>query len=262
MATQVVTPDRTARAFASGGKRPTFYEPNFARFSTFYTTAMSLLGYRIGTAAGWFIFVQTVRLRVLRPEMADRPGPLLIACTHLSHTDPFLLSIVTRKRPIDWMARVEFWNWRVGGWLMEWFDAIPVHRFGVAARGIRMALARLAQNRVVGICPEGGVAQGTRSVMRGGSMKKGVCLLSHRTGAPILPVVMLGTDKLNRVPPWIPPRRARLWIGYGPRLIYPPTHLTDRRQVRDWIAAELSKEYQSIFAEMKEKFGLSEADVP
>ncbi len=196
---------------------------------------MSLSGYRFGTFCGKFVFVQTVRLKVLRPEAIDRDGPLIVACTHLSHTDPFLLSIVNRQRQIDWMARIEFWKYRLGGWFMDWMDAIPVRRFGVAANGIRMAINRLKANRIVGICPEGGVAQGTRSMMRGGPMKKGVCLISYRTGVPVLPVVMLGTDKLNRVPPWIPPLRAKLWIGYGSRLIYPPTHITDRRAAaRRW----------------------------
>jgi 1-acyl-sn-glycerol-3-phosphate acyltransferase len=111
---------------------------------------------------------------VLRPEAIDRDGPLIIACTHLSHIDPFLLSIVTRKRQIDWMARIEFWKYRIGGRFMEWMDAIPVRRFGVAASAIRTAIDRLKRNRIVGICPEGGVAQGTRSVMRGGDMKKGL----------------------------------------------------------------------------------------
>ena len=132
----------------------------------------------------------------------------------------------------------------------------------MAASAIRTAIARLNHGRIVGICPEGGVAQGTRSVMRGGPMKKGVCLISYRTGVPILPCVMLGTDKLNRVPPWIPFLRARLWIGFGSRLIYPPTDIKDRRAAREAIAAELSKEYQAIFAEVKKEFGLTDADVP
>jgi 1-acyl-sn-glycerol-3-phosphate acyltransferase len=194
--------------------------------------------------------------------MMNCQGPFIVACTHLSHTDPFLLSIYTRSPQIDWMARIEFWKFRLGGRFMEWMNAIPIRRFGVPANGIRMAIDRLKAGRVVGICPEGGVAQGSRSVMRGGTMKKGVCLISYRTGAPVLPCVMLGTDKLNRVPPWIPPLRAKLWIGFGSRLIYPDTNNPDRRAAREAMAAELSREYQAIFEEVKEAFGLTEADVP
>jgi 1-acyl-sn-glycerol-3-phosphate acyltransferase len=115
------------------------------------------------------VWIQTIRLKALRLDAVDRPGPFIIACTHLSHIDPFLLSIGLRHRQIDWFARIEFWKYRVFGWLMEWMDAIPVRRFGVAASSIRTGIERLKKGRVVGICPEGGVAQGTRSVMRGGA---------------------------------------------------------------------------------------------
>ncbi|HET6246485.1 MAG TPA: lysophospholipid acyltransferase family protein [Tepidisphaeraceae bacterium] len=223
---------------------------------------MSSRGYRFGTTCGRVVFVQTVRCKALRPEMMNRSGPLILACTHLSHTDPFLLSIYIKSRPIDWLARIEFWKFRLGGWFMEWMNAIPVRRFGVSANAVRTAINRLKAGRVVGICPEGGVAQGSRSVMRGGTMKKGVCLISCRSGVPILPCVMLGTDKLNRVPPWIPPLRAKLWIGFGSKLIYPPANITNRRAVRDAMAEELSREYQALFREVKERFGLTEADVP
>ena len=222
---------------------------------------MSLFAYRLATLAGRFAFVQTIRLKVLRPEMIDRDGPLLIACTHLSHIDPFLLSIVTRKRQIDWMARIEFWKHRVGGRFMESMDAIPVRRFGVAASAIRTAIERLKRGRIVGVCPEGGVAQGTRSVMRGGEMKKGVCLISYRSGVPILPCIMLGTDKLNRVGPWIPPLRQavdRLWFAAD---LSADGHAQPSR-ARELMAAELSREYQAIYKEVKEAFGLTEADVP
>jgi 1-acyl-sn-glycerol-3-phosphate acyltransferase len=223
---------------------------------------MSWRGYRFGTGCGRFIFTQTVQLKSIRLDAADRSGPFIIACTHLSHIDPFLLSIALRHRQIDWMARIEFWRFRVSGRLMEWMDAIPVRRFGVAANGIRMAIERLKRGRCVAICPEGGVAQGPRSVMRGGSMKKGVCLISYRTGAPVLPCIMLGTDKLNCVPPWIPFFNARLWIAFGPRLIYPQPDNPDRRAAREVMAVELSREYQALFQEAKETFGLSERDVP
>jgi len=223
---------------------------------------MSWKGYRFGTGCGRFVFTQTFRVKALRLDAIDRPEPFIIACTHLSHTDPFLLSIALRHRQIDWFARIEFWKFRLGGWFMEWMDAIPVRRFGVAASSIRTGIERLKRGRIVGICPEGGEAQGTRSVMRGGPMKKGVCLLSYRSGVPVLPCIMLGTDKLNRIAPWIPFFQARLWIAFGDRLIYPQTDNPNRRAARDWMANELSKEYRALFREVQEKLGVEEEDVP
>jgi 1-acyl-sn-glycerol-3-phosphate acyltransferase len=219
--------------------------------------------YKLGTrTAYWGIFIWTLRCRILRPEAAERDGPLLIACTHLSHTDPFLLSIAFNKRPIDWVARIEFWKYRLSAKFMDTMRAIPCRRFGVPVSMVRMAIDRLRRGDLVGICPEGGVAQGTRSVMRGGPMKKGVCLLSQRTGVPVLPCIMLGTDKLNRVPPWIPYRRGKLWIAFGPRLIYPRTDNSNRRAAREAMAAELSREYQALYQEVLKEFGIPESEVP
>src|SRR5690349_18215391 len=128
--------------------------------------------YRVCNAAGRFVCFCTLRKVVIRPEAAARPGPLVIACTHLSHLDPVLLSVIV-GRPIDWVTRIEFSRFKPIAKLLDALDTIPVRRFGVAVSTIRTALTRLARSRVVGICPEGGVAQGPASAMKGGRIKRG-----------------------------------------------------------------------------------------
>jgi 1-acyl-sn-glycerol-3-phosphate acyltransferase len=223
---------------------------------------MSRFGYEISTVIGRFCWFFSVRLKVIRPEATRRPGAYILACTHLSHIDPFLMSIMVRRTHINWMARIEFFKYRIFAWYMRWVSAIAVRRFGVPVSAIRLAIDRLSKGRVVGICPEGGVAQGKSSVMRGGPMKKGICLISCRTGTPVLPCIMLGTDKLNCVSSWLPFRRAKLWVVFGSRLVYPHVNNPDRRGARDAMAAELSREYQSLYAEAMKQFGLSDASVP
>jgi len=98
--------------------------------------------------------------------------------------------------------------------------------------------------------------------MRGASMKKGVCLIAARANVPVLPCIMLGTDKLNCVAPWLPFRRANLWVAFGSRLVYPPTNEPDRRKAREMMAQELSREYQSLYRELCEKHGIADSDVP
>jgi 1-acyl-sn-glycerol-3-phosphate acyltransferase len=224
---------------------------------------MTSIAYNLVTRFCWWVTVfWTLRCRIIRREAVEGDGPLLIACTHLSHLDPFLLSTALRKRPIDWVARIEFWKYRPIGWFLNTMRAIPCRRFGVPVSMFRIAIRRLHEGGFVGICPEGGVANGMRSVLRGAPIKKGVCLLSYRTGVPVLPCVMLGTDKLNCVPPWIPYRRGSLWIAFGPRLIYPQPDHPDRRAAREAMAAELSREFQALYQEALKEFGLCETDVP
>jgi 1-acyl-sn-glycerol-3-phosphate acyltransferase len=170
---------------------------------------MSQLGYCFATIIGRCIKHVTMRVHLIRPESAEREGPYLLACTHLSFLEPFVLSAVVR-RPIGWMARIEFYSNRFAAWLLNWVDAFGVRRFGVPVSAIRTSINRLERGACIGICPEGGVANGKNSVIRGGPIKRGVCLISYRTGAPILPCVLLGTEKLNEVGPWIPYKRGRL----------------------------------------------------
>jgi 1-acyl-sn-glycerol-3-phosphate acyltransferase len=232
-----------------------------AYVSTNCSRFMSEFGYRVGTTLGRGIRFMSLRVHVVRPEAAEREGPYLLACTHLSHLEPFILSTVVRRK-LDWMARIEFYTYRIFGALMHWVDAFGVRRFGVPVSAIRTAIDRLQKGQCVAICPEGGVAQGMNSVMRGGPIKRGVCLLSCRTGVPILPCVMLGTDKLNCVRPWIPYKRGTLWIAFGQRLVHPPADEPDRRKARTLMAEALTREFVMLYNELCETHGIADGDVP
>lgn len=217
--------------------------------------------YWLSTSFGRRAFWASVNFRCIRREAPERQGPYLLACTHLSHIEPFLMSIIVRRQ-IDWLARIEFYAYRIFRWMMLAVDSIPVRRFGVAASAIRTSIDRLKQGRCVGICPEGGVAQGKDSVMRGGPMKKGVCLIATRAGVPVLPCILLGTDKLNSVKPWLPFRRANLWVAFGSRLVHPPANEPNRRRARQIMAEELSREYQALYAELCATHNIPDGDVP
>lgn len=216
--------------------------------------------YRAGRLGGRFIFLCTMRAKVIRPEMLRPEGACLVACSHLSHLDPFLLGVLM-QRPVDWMARIEFYRFPPLGWLLNGVNAFAVRRFGVPVSAIRTGLMRLEAGRIVGICPEGGVTQGAASCMRGGPIKKGVCLLSYRTGAPVLPVVLLGSDKLNRVAPWLPFKHARIWVAFGDRLIHPRRDL-DRKAAREAMARVLQAEYAKLYRELLQTYGLDEKSIP
>lgn len=224
---------------------------------------MSFLFYNFSAWVGrYLVFVPTVRLKMLRANVPEGEGPYILACTHLGHLDPFILSTVIRRHPVHWLARAEFWERRWAAWTMKRLHAIKVRRFGVAASAIREAIRRLNNGCVVGICPEGGVVGGAESMLYGGPMKKGVCLLSYRTGVPVLPCVVLGTDRLNRVRPWLPFKRAHLWIAFGPRLIHPQPGYTCRRAAREAMAGELAREYLTMFEELKTAFAMTESQLP
>ncbi len=233
-------------------------------------TDNSLRTPRFYKACQWasrFIKFQCVRETVLHVERVDAgvaAGGVLLACTHLSHLEPIVVSSIVRRQ-IRWMARIEFYQRWWGGAVLRGGGAFPVDRFGFSLpavrRGIRLARAGYA----VGVFPEGGVVKGKSSVLRGGRIKLGVCVISLRTNTPIIPVVVLGTEKLNRVPPWIPPRRARLYTAFGTPIM-PPIRAGGRlsagRAEREEMGARLRAGFASTYHELLAHTGLTDSDVP
>jgi 1-acyl-sn-glycerol-3-phosphate acyltransferase len=215
---------------------------------------MVSFGYGLGRGLSRFIRFCCVKTVVLHPERAERTGGYVLACTHLSHLEPVVVTTVV-SRQIDWMARIEFYKYHLVAWSLNAVDAFPVNRAGVPVSSIREAVRRAREGRVVGIFPEGGVARGEASIMRGGPFKKGVCVVSYRAGSPVVPVVVMGTEELTRVSPWLPFRRGRVWMIIG-RAVNPPLHEARRRVAREMMARELQAEFQAIYRELRETCGM------
>lgn len=214
---------------------------------------------------GWFygfcrviwrgVFSCTMRTKSSRLDLAETSGGILIAVSHVSHLDPIVISAVIRRK-ISWMSRVEFHQ----QWLMRNVlyhgGAFQVDRTGAALPAIREGLRRLMRGEAVGIFPEGELVKGPASVLRGASIKRGVCLLAARSGCPVLPVIVLGTNQLGRIGPWLPAKRGRLWVSVGNALHAPPESNT--RAGRAAFAALLEAEYVRLYGEVRAEFGLSD----
>lgn len=205
------------------------------------------------------IFSHTLRIGTLGLHHARRPGGYVLACSHLSHLDPFCISGVL-PRSIGWMARIEFYRRRWAAWALGALHAFPVNRQGVPVRAIKTALARLERGEVVGLFPEGEIKGRGESVLFGGAIKRGVCLLSQRSGCPVLPCVVLGTDRLNAVDPWLPRLRGRLWIACG-ELIEPVAGL-DPRAARAEMALRIEQSMAVLYAQLRDTYGLDDTVVP
>jgi 1-acyl-sn-glycerol-3-phosphate acyltransferase len=205
------------------------------------------------------IFSHTLRIGALGLEHAERPGGYLLACSHVSHLDPFCISAVL-PRKIGWMARIEFYQRRWAAWLLSAVHAFPVNRQGVPVRAIKTALHRLERGEVVGVFPEGEIKGRSASVLFGGAIKRGVCLLAQRSGCPVLPCVVIGTDKLNAVDPWLPRLRGRLWIACG-ELIEPVCN-PDRKAARAEMAARIEQSLAALYQQLRDAYELDDSVVP
>jgi 1-acyl-sn-glycerol-3-phosphate acyltransferase len=196
-----------------------------------------------------FVASQTIRKVIFNADRVKPwPAPFIIACTHVAHLEPFILG-TTLNRRVDWMARKEFYRHPIFAAMLRGIDAFPVNRQGIPVLAIRTAIQRLNNGRVVGIFPEGGVKVGAEAAFRGGPIKAGACVIARRARVPILPVVMLGTEKLSHVEPWLPMRRGRVWMNFG-NFVEPILNEPRRRVARAMMCENLSREFMRTYREL------------
>lgn len=206
--------------------------------------------YALARSIARFIGGLHVRNRVTHGHRLARRGPYVLACTHVGHLEPALLTTLTH-RPIYWVARVEFFRYRWARTLLHGVGAIPVNRCGVPVRAVRESVRRLRDGGVVGIFPEGGRTTGDRQAVLGGAIKGGGCLIAARAGVPVVPVVVVGIDALHAVAPWLPGRRTTVRTIVGPPILpYDPTFCRERRECRHEMTRQLRAAFVALHAEL------------
>jgi 1-acyl-sn-glycerol-3-phosphate acyltransferase len=223
---------------------------------------MGSVFYSVARAAFAVPRFAAIRERVFGAEHMPVRGPCLLAVTHLSHLEPIFVGSLVKPH-VRWMSRIEFYRPRVAAAFLNAIDAFPVDRFGDAGPAVRKAVQFLKGGEVVGIFPEGGVAVGRESALRGGPIKQGVCTIAIQTRAPVVPVVVLGTERLMAVRPWLPTKSGRVEVAFG-RAIRPPARGggVSRRALRGVMAQELSRAYVGMYQELLVRTGIRDEDVP
>src|SRR5438132_8241009 len=155
----------------------------------------------------------SARVYVVGRENAERAGGFLLASNHISHFDPPTISSVVRRK-IDWMAMAEFFPVPGLGHFLRAVDAFPAARDRADRKTIRTAIERLKNGRIVGVFPEGGIRDGASSLLQGAPLRAGPSTLAHMAGVPIVPCVVLGSDRLYAKRNWLTLRRTPVWVAF------------------------------------------------
>lgn len=114
------------------------------------------------------------------------PGPVIVAANHESLLDPPLLALAARQ-PLHFLAKVELWRYRPGAWLMDALGGIPIRRDRRDLLSVGRAEELLRAGESVALFPQGTV--------RGGAWSRGAARLALVTGAPLVPVRIIGTAR-------------------------------------------------------------------
>lgn len=140
-------------------------------------------------------------------EHIPTEGPVIIASNHRSFLDPFVIGTMA-KRPMYYVSKSELFTSRWRAWILGALGAFPVVRGSGDADMIDTAKAILARGDIVLIFPEG-------SRIRPGSLaepRRGVGRLALETGAPVVPLSLIGTEAVRRG--WrIRPHKVRIRAG-------------------------------------------------
>ncbi|GLJ60486.1 1-acyl-sn-glycerol-3-phosphate acyltransferase [Microbacterium barkeri] len=158
------------------------------------------------------------RPRVEGRENIPAEGAVILASNHLSFIDSIVIPIAAAPRPVHFLAKSDYFTGTgFKGWFSRTFftavGAIPVDR--AAGQAALDALDRqkdiLATGAAVALHPEG-----TRS--RDGRLYKGrtgVAYLALESGAPVVPIGLIGTDKVMPVGARMPSLRDRVTVRFG-----------------------------------------------
>lgn len=209
----------------------------------------------------WFIFRLFCRVHLITLEAPPLEGACILASNHISHFEPSIISSFF-PRPLDWITMEELFDHPWSKRFFSGINAIPVDRFGTNPqknrRSLHTILSRLTEERAIGICPEGGIRTGPSSILEGASMKPGLASISILSNAPVIPCVILGSDRLYKLSQWA--RRPHLWIIIG-KAILPPSK-TATKQEKAAFQNRLSDAFPALQAELFRRFNLCRDDLP
>lgn len=200
-----------------------------------------------------FLVRKLTKLEILNKNNIPAEGGVLLTTNHLSRLDtPLLLAITERKDLVAIVAKnyqeKAFFKWileKVG--TMVWMD-----RETTDFSAMREALNLLRQGAIVGIAPEGTRSRESQGLLEG---KQGAALMAARVSVPIVPVGIIGSEKINQQ--WMRLRRPTVTINVGEPYRLPAFDIGDRQawltkhtdEIMCRIAALLPPEYRGFYAD-------------
>ena len=141
-------------------------------------------------------------------EHVPARGPVIFASNHIGVADGPLLAVFA-PRPVHALTKVEMFHGALGRFLRA-SGQIPLDRFHTDPAAVKAALRVLRDGHAIGIFPEG---------RRGGGdlerFHRGAAYFGLVTGAPVVPVTMLGTRDPGAHTDSLPPRGGAVDVVFG-----------------------------------------------
>ena len=191
--------------------------------------------YRVTRAVLGAIYRCLIPVKVTGVEHLPVRGPVILAANHISFFDTVVLMFSVPRRTY-FVGKAEYMDSWATKRLFPAFGLIPIERAAArqAMAALGVAANALERGHVLGIYPEG-----TRS--RDGLLHRGhsgVAQLALMTGAPIVPVGLVGTDRIQPIGARVPRPFRRAEIRFGPA-IDPASYGGPSRRRRQLLTSDL-----------------------
>ena len=182
---------------------------------------------------------QLFDLKVFGRHNVPRRGGVLIVSNHQSNLDPVLMA-VRLDRSLNYIAKSELFEGRIGGWLLrKVFNAFPVRQGAGDVGAVKETIQRLHEGHVLNIYPEG-ARTGDGEI---GAMQRGVALVIRRARVPVVPAVIVGSFEA-----W--PKFKRVFRPWPVRLCYGPPMLLHGLQP-DEIIDTIDRTLRDMLSDLK-----------
>ncbi len=139
----------------------------------------------------WLLIKIFWRMEIIGIENLPENGGLIIASNHVSYLDPAVIA-ASLNRKVYFITKKEVFKNTFIGFILKNLNAFPVDRENVDILAFKKAINILREEKILGIFPEG--TRSSDGELQ--ELKLGTIKIAMKTGAPILPVGIIGTHKI------------------------------------------------------------------
>lgn len=181
------------------------------------------------------------RYKIVGRENIPKKGPVIIAANHKSYLDPIMIALAVQGRQVNFMGKDSLFKIPVLSTIIKWLNTFPVKRGTADKAAIAHSLKLLKNGEVLLIFPEG-----TR--IRNGGLGKpypGVTAIALKTGAPIVPIGIIGTDKV--VPNGSKTLRfPKITVRVGKPINVEKIAATERKEKEEELTSKMMEEIRKL----------------
>jgi 1-acyl-sn-glycerol-3-phosphate acyltransferase len=169
-------------------------------------------------------------------------GPLILAPNHASFMDHFFAGAFVRRR-IQFMAKSQLFTNPIATWIFNHGGVFPVRRGSQDDEAFISAYKILERGGAIGMYCEGGRS---RNGQLAADAKPGIGRLALESGAPVVPVAILGSYQVRN---WKRLQFPRVTVQYGEPIRWERVEGSTREQqqeVADAVLVEIRKLYAGL----------------